>query len=77
MSERQVSASKFKAECLRLMDDVALTGRSLIVTKRGRHLVRVIPLEDVPSLEGSVRFLVDDDVLLEPLGEPWNADVEQ
>ncbi len=36
-----VSASEFKATCLELMDDVARTGRELIVTKYGRPVVRI------------------------------------
>ena len=40
-----VSASEFKATCLELMDEVARTRSELVVTKHGRPVVRVSPVE--------------------------------
>lgn len=73
MAKRIVKAAQFKATCLALMDEVAATGREVIVTKRGKPLVRVIPVGEAPALAGSVRFLVDDDELLAPIDVTWNA----
>ena len=73
MDERTLSATQFKARCLALLDDVAASRRPLLVTKHGKPVARVVAIDDEPSLEGSVRFLVDDDELVEPL-EPWDAD---
>ena len=36
MAEREIKAGEFKARCLQLMDDVAATGDTIIVTKRGK-----------------------------------------
>lgn len=44
MSEGTLSVSEFKAKCLRLLDEVAAEGGALIVTKRGRPIVRVTPV---------------------------------
>ena len=38
-----IQASKFKAKCLALMDDVARTGETLIVTKNGRPIAELRP----------------------------------
>lgn len=38
-----VPAGVFKATCLELMDEVARTGRDIVVTKHGRPVVRVSP----------------------------------
>ena len=38
---RIIKASEFKAKCLRLIDEVALTGESIVVTKRGKRVVTV------------------------------------
>lgn len=38
-----IQASEFKAKCLALMDDVARSGRVLIVTKNGRPIVELRP----------------------------------
>jgi len=32
---RQIAAGEFKAKCLRIMDEINATGKSLVVTKRG------------------------------------------
>jgi len=71
--DRAVKAGRFKAECLALMDDVAATGQALVVTKRGRPVVRVVPATEPPSLRGSVRFLASDEELLAPLDVRWHA----
>jgi prevent-host-death family protein len=70
---RQIPAGRFKAECLALLDRVAETGESLVVTKRGRPVARVLPVEAAApqSLLGSVRIVGD---LLEPTGVAWEAD---
>ena len=73
MTERTISASKFKARCLALLDDVATTGRPFVVTKRGKPVARVCPVEATPSLEGSVTWLVDEDELIAPLDERWDS----
>ena len=73
MPDRTITASRFKAECLGLIDDIARSGTPLLVTKRGRPLVRVVPVEPAESLAGSVTFLVDDEELAGQLGEQWYA----
>jgi prevent-host-death family protein len=64
---RTIPATRFKAECLQLLDDVAESGETIIVTKRGRPVARLLPLAPPESLEGSVTFLVDDDEFIAPL----------
>ncbi len=76
MGRKTINASRFKAECLGLLDQVAESGQELVITKRGRPVARVSPVEDAPSLRGSVRFLVSDEELIAPLGEAWNAEIE-
>jgi prevent-host-death family protein len=43
---REVSAAAFKAQCLRLMEDVRSTKRPLVVTKRGKPLAKLVPIEE-------------------------------
>ena len=66
--------SRFKAECLALLADVAVSGQELVVTKRGRPLARVLPAEGAVPLQGSVTYLVSDDELIAPLGQSWDAE---
>lgn len=68
-----ISASRFKAQCLALLDDVALTGEEIVVTKRGRPVARLVAIDAPQPLEGSVAFHVSDDELLAPLDVTWDA----
>jgi prevent-host-death family protein len=43
VKESAWTASEFKAKCLRLLDEVAESGHSLVITKRGRPVARVTP----------------------------------
>ena len=43
-----ISASVFKATCLELMDDLAARNAEVIVTKHGRPIVKVGPVDDTP-----------------------------
>ena len=69
-----VPAGEFKNRCLKLMDEVSRHGVSITVTKRGKPLVRVVPVRDsqeVPSLEGTI---VHEDESIYSTGEPFDAD---
>jgi prevent-host-death family protein len=39
---KTIPVTEFKARCLALLDDVARTGRPLVITKRGKPLARVV-----------------------------------
>ena len=70
---REITATEFKARCLRLLDEVAGTGETLVVTKRGRPVVRVEPSNPPVDLSGSVRLLVGPGEFVEPLDIAWDA----
>ena len=42
---KQMRASAFKARCLKVMNDIQATGEPVIVTKRGKPVVKVIPIK--------------------------------
>jgi prevent-host-death family protein len=73
---RTIPAGRFKAQCLRLLDEVSETGETIVVTKRGKPVARVEPMGEPPSLKGSVIYLVDDDELFFSTGEVWDAERE-
>lgn len=68
-----LTASRFKAQCLALLDEVAASGSELVVTKRGRPVARVVPVAPTQPLRGSVTFNVADEDLVAPLPENWDA----
>ncbi|MDO9175091.1 MAG: type II toxin-antitoxin system Phd/YefM family antitoxin [Actinomycetota bacterium] len=61
MAEPTVPASVFKARCLALLDEVATTHRSLVVTKHGIPVARVVPIDHAVLDAGSVTLLADED----------------
>ncbi len=42
---KQMRASTFKARCLSVMNDIQATGEPVIITKRGKPVVKVVPVE--------------------------------
>ncbi len=43
---KEIQISKFKAQCLRLLDEVNRTGEGLTITRNGQPLVVVNPIKD-------------------------------
>lgn len=70
----KIAAGEFKARCLRLLDEVSEGGGELVITKRGRPVARLVPVDDDPSLHGSVTYNVSDEELLAPIEADWDAD---
>ena len=73
MAEIQVQASDFKARCLALLDDVAEHRGTVLVTKRGRPVARLVPVEEPATLVGSVTLLSDEDEDYFTTGETWES----
>jgi prevent-host-death family protein len=70
-----IPAAVFKAECLKLMDEVARTGRSVVITKHGKPVAQLAPVAAEPgSLFGYMRNTVQitGDVVA-ATGETWDA----
>ena len=77
MTERTIMASTFKEQCLAVLDQVALDHIPVVVTKRGRPVARLIPIDDGPtgrSTMGSVRLIAEDDEAYFSTGERWEAE---
>ena len=72
-ARRTLPAATFKAQCLALLDRVAQRGEVLVVTKRGKPVAQIVPIEKGlrRPLRGSVRYHGD---LVAPLDEKWDAD---
>ena len=73
-SEKTMPAGTFKATCLSVLDEVARTGKAVVVTKRGKAVARVVPLERKPTkgppLAGSVVYEGD---IVSPIRLDWEA----
>jgi prevent-host-death family protein len=69
----EVQASEFKATCLSLLDEVAETRREVVVTKRGRPVAKLVPIDEAADLSGSVTILTPDEDDLFSTGESWTV----
>lgn len=74
---KKISAAEFKARCLMLMDDVHSTREPVLVTKRGKPVAKLVPVEDseddfIGSLKGIIRILGDIESPVEP-PEAWES----
>ena len=73
----ELPATEFKAKCLAYLDQVAQTHAPITLTKHGRPVARLVPMEDVEPvlfgrLAGTVQVRAD---LVAPVDESWKADV--
>jgi prevent-host-death family protein len=73
----QVTAAEFKAKCLRLMDEVAKHRTAVVITKRGKPIARLVPIENDPidpfgCMAGTVKIFGD---IISPIDEDdWTGD---
>ena len=70
-----IPAAQFKAECLKLMDEVEKTRQPIVITKHGRPVAQLAPvLADTGSLFGYMRdtMRIQADVMA-PLDIEWSA----
>ena len=68
---RSVALGEFESKTASLLDEVAATGETLIVTKGGKPLAKVVPFEKPRPLLGSVLWEKD---IVSPLDETWDAE---
>jgi prevent-host-death family protein len=74
----EIAAGQFKAQCLQLMDRVKQTHEEIVITKHGRPVAKLVPVEERGSsfigyMRGSV--VVSGDIIA-PVDEDWEACAE-
>jgi len=72
----ELHATEFKAKCLAYLAQVAQTRASITLTKHGRPVARLVPMDEVEPilfgrLAGTVQIRGD---LIAPIDETWEAD---
>ncbi len=72
-----IAAGKFKAQCLKIMDEVHNHHREVIVTKYGKPFVKLTGIKSTPKkslfglMKGSVTIHED---IIGPSGDKWDAE---
>ncbi len=74
--KQQIAAGEFKAKCLHLLDEVQRTRKEIVITKRGKPVARMLPVEQEPTsvfgrMKGTVEILGD---IVASTGEQWQVD---
>lgn len=72
----EIPAAEFKAKCLKLMDKVAKTRESIVITKHGKPVAKIVPIElehkqsNFGYMEGTAKITGD---IVAPIDLPWSA----
>ena len=72
-----LSATEFKASCLRVMEDVHRTRKPVTVSKRGKPLVKIVPVEQKRRrplfgyMKGTFEIVGD---IVSPDPEAWDSE---
>jgi prevent-host-death family protein len=73
----QISAAKFKAQCLKLMDQVNAHHEEVVITKHGKPVAKLIPFTPEPTrslfgyMKSSVKIHGD---IIKPIEDEWDAE---
>jgi prevent-host-death family protein len=76
VKQRVMKASEFKAKCLQIMDEVAESGEPVVITKNGKPVSKLMPVDERPktlfgALKGTGRILGD---IISPIDVVWEAE---
>ncbi len=71
----EIPAGEFKAKCLRLMDDVKNKHIVILITKRGKPVAKLVPIEEdqvdlFGCMKGTVKICGD---IISPIDAEWEA----
>ena len=71
-----IAAGEFKAKCLGLLDEVQRQRREVVITKRGKPVAKLVPINDSPasfigSMKGTMEIIGD---IVAPIDVQWEAD---
>jgi prevent-host-death family protein len=77
MNEK-IPAGEFKAKCLQVIDEVQRLRMPIVITKRGKPVAKLVPLDEHPesfvgSMKGPMEIIGD---IISPIDLKWEADAE-
>jgi prevent-host-death family protein len=74
---REIPIAQFDVHCLPLLDEVSETGETLVITKCGRPIARVEPLQHSDDLRGSAKINMSDEELIYFSMGPWDMEKDE
>ena len=74
---KTVAAGEFKAKCLKIMDRVSATREPVLITKKGRPVAKLVPVDPKAQdffgcLAGTIEIVGDIESPVEP-PEAWEV----
>jgi prevent-host-death family protein len=72
---RIIKASEFKAKCLALIDEVAQSGETLVITKNGKPLAELVPHKEKKKGARGIwkdKVIITGDII-SPIDVEWDA----
>ena len=74
----KIAAGEFKAKCLGLLDEVQRQHKEILITKRGKPVAKLVPVNEraesfIGSMKGTMEIVGD---IISPIDEKWDADAE-
>ena len=85
MATRTIPAGAFKQGCLRILDEVAETHGEVVITKRGKAIAKLVPVQQerereteiLTKLRGKAKLLVPEEEFLRPLTKEAGWDLNR
>jgi prevent-host-death family protein len=69
-----IGAGEFKAKCLQLLDEVAEQRGTLIITKHGKPVAKLVPVDPEQKLFGALKGSVIGELdIVSPISSEWEA----
>lgn len=74
----RMAAGEFKTKCLKLMDEINKTHEEILITKHGRPVAKLVPLEKKEKAASPFGYLKGQVIItgdiVAPTGEKWEAE---
>ena len=72
----KLPAGEFKAKCLKVIDEVQRLRMQVIITKHGKPVAKLVPLDEqtesfIGSMQGTMEIVGD---IVAPIDVTWKAD---
>jgi len=74
--QKKIPAGQFKTHCLQLMDEIKKNHTTIIITKRGIPVAKLIPFDNEPvnlfgALKSNIHIKGD---IIAPMDESWDVE---
>jgi prevent-host-death family protein len=74
--DAKLPAGEFKATCLKVLDEVQHQRKQVVITKRGKPVAKLVPMEENPesfigSMQGTMEIVGD---IIAPINVKWEAE---